>query len=164
MKSLLRTDFMTRDQTLMTFGACGLVTGGYTALGRVPTERPVIQGLVNVAYEAIIRLTVQGPSGERREIEAVVDTGYNGFLTLPQDLVTELSLVYRDRGRAILANGSEVFFDTYDVAVLWDNRLRNTRASVANTTPHVQAMALLDRHSLYVGVENGGRVVIQARD
>ena len=123
----------------------------------------MIQGLVNVAYEAVIRLTVQGPSGERREIEAVVDTGYNGFLTLPQDLVTELGLVYRDRGRAILADGSEVFFDTYDVAVLWDSRLRNTRASAADTTPLV-GMGLLDRHSLYVEVENGGRVVIEARD
>ena len=122
----------------------------------------MIQGLVNVAYEAVIPLTVQGPSGERREIEAVVDTGYNGFLTLPQDLVTELGLVYRDRGRAILADGSEVFFDTYDVAVLWDSRLRITRASAANTTPLV-GMALLDHHTLYVEVENGGPVVIQAR-
>ena len=123
----------------------------------------MIQGLVNAAYEAVVRLTVQGPSGERREIEAVVDTGYNGFLTLPQGLVTELGLVYRDRGRAILADGSEVFFDTYDVAVLWDGRLRNTRASAADTTPLI-GIALLDCHSLYVEVENGGRVVIQARD
>ena len=123
----------------------------------------MIQGLVNAAYEAVIRLTVQGPSGERREIEAVVDTGYNGFLTLPQDLVTELGLVYRDRGRAILADGSEAFFDIYDVAVLWDNLLRNTRASAADATPLV-GMALLDSHSLYVEVESGGRVVIQARD
>ena len=123
----------------------------------------MIQGLVNAAYEAVIRITVQGPSGERREIEAVVDTGYNGFLTLPQDLVTELGLVYRDRGRAILADGSEAFFDIYDVAVLWDNLLRNTRASAADATPLV-GMALLDRHSLYVEVENGRGVVIEARE
>jgi clan AA aspartic protease len=123
----------------------------------------VIQGVVNSAYEAVVRLTVQGPSGHSREIETVIDTGYNGFLTLPPSLVAELGLIYRDRGRAILADGSEVFFDIYDVAVLWNTNLRNTRASAADTTPLV-GMRLLDRHSLYVEIEAGGRVVIQARD
>ncbi len=122
----------------------------------------MIHGAVNPAYEAVVRLTVQGPSGQAREIEAVVDTGYNGFLTLPPALVTELGLVYRDRGRAILADGSEALFDIYDVAVLWDNRLRNTRASAADATPLV-GMRLLHSHSLYVEVEDGGSVVIQAR-
>ena len=97
----------------------------------------MIHGAVNAAYEAVVRLTVQGPSGQAREIEAVVDTGYNGFLTLPPALVTELGLVYRDRGRAILADGSEALFDIYDVAVLWDNRLRNTRASAPLTPPRL---------------------------
>ena len=120
----------------------------------------MIQGVVNAAYEAVVRLTVQGPSGQSREIEAVIDTGYTGFLTLPPNLVTELGLVYRDRGRAILADGSEAVFDIYDVAVVWDTRLRNTRASSADTTPLI-GMRLLDRYSLYLEVEDGGRVVIQ---
>lgn len=123
----------------------------------------MIQGVVNSAYEAVVRLTVQGPSGHSREIEAVIDTGYNGFLTLPPSLVAELGLIYRDRGRAILADGSEVFFDIYDVAVLWNTNLRNTRASAADTTPLV-GMRMLDRHSLYVEIEDGGSVFIQARE
>ena len=123
----------------------------------------MIQGVVNASYEAVVRLTVQGPSGHSRDIEAVIDTGFNGFLTLPPSLVAELGLVYRDRGRAILADGSEAFFDIYDVAVLWDTNLRNTRASAADTTPLV-GMRMLDRHSLYVEIEDGGRVVIQARE
>ena len=122
----------------------------------------MIQGVVNVSHEAVVPLSLQEPDGQVHEIETVVDTGYSGFLTLLPTLVAELGLVYRDRGRAILADGSEVFFDTYDVAVLWDSRLRNTRASAADTTP-LAGMALLDRHSLYVEVENGGRVVIEAR-
>ena len=123
----------------------------------------MIQGVVNASYEAVVRLTVRGPSGQSREIEAVIDTGYNGFLTLPPALVADLGLVYRDRGRAILADGKEAFFDIYDVAVIWDTRLRNTRASAADTTPLI-GMRLLDRHSLYVEIENGGRVVIRARE
>ena len=120
----------------------------------------MIQGVVNAAYEAVVRLTVQGPSGDSQEIEAVIDTGFTGFLTLPPTLVTDLGLAYRDRGRAILADGSEAIFDIYDVAVLWDSRLRNTRAVAAGAVPLV-GMRLLDRHLLNVEVVDGGRVVIQ---
>ncbi len=123
----------------------------------------MIQGAVNTAYEPIVSLTVQGPSGRSQEIEAVVDTGYNGFLTLPPALVTELGLVYRDRGRAILADGSEAFFDIYDVAVLWDSGLRNTRAGAADTTPLV-GMRMLDGHDLSIRVRTGGRVVIETAE
>ncbi len=42
----------------------------------------MIEGVVNDAYEAVIPLTLQGPSGHMREIEAVIDTGYSGFLDL----------------------------------------------------------------------------------
>ena len=44
-----------------------------------PAESRVIQGVVNAAYEPVITLALQGPSGQSRDIEAVVDTGFNGF-------------------------------------------------------------------------------------
>ena len=47
----------------------------------------MIQGAVNDAYEAVISLTVQGPSGQATEVEAVIDTGFTGFLSLPSALV-----------------------------------------------------------------------------
>ena len=40
----------------------------------------MIHGVVNAAYEAVIPLTVQGPAGQTRDIEAVIDTGFTGFL------------------------------------------------------------------------------------
>ena len=71
----------------------GLVTGRCSQLrGPFPAERRVIEGVVSATYEPIVALVVQGPSGHTRETEAVVDTGYNGFLTLPAGLVTELGL------------------------------------------------------------------------
>jgi predicted aspartyl protease len=42
----------------------------------------MITGLVNPDYEAVIRLRIQGPGGHEREIDAVIDTGFNGYLTL----------------------------------------------------------------------------------
>ena len=122
----------------------------------------MIEGAVNTAYEAALILTVEGPEGRRRSIEAVVDTGYNGFLTLPPALVAELDLPFVTSGEATLADGSAISFDIYLVAVEWDGQPRQIEADVAETTPLV-GMRLLAGHDLLVEVENGGRVVINAR-
>ena len=58
----------------------------------------MIQGVVNAAYEPIVRLALEGPSGQSREIDAVVDTGFNGFLTLPPLLIAELELPFQSEG------------------------------------------------------------------
>ena len=52
----------------------------------------MIEGVVNAAYEPMIALAVQGQSGQSRDIEAVVDTDFNRFLTLPAALVSEMGL------------------------------------------------------------------------
>ena len=47
----------------------------------------MIEGFVNADYEPVISILVQGSSGQEREIETVVDTGYNGYLSIAQLLV-----------------------------------------------------------------------------
>ena len=123
----------------------------------------MIEGVVNAAYEPIVTLNIQGPTGQANEIEAVIDTGFTGFLTVTPALVAELGLRYLSRGWASLADGSEVPFDVYDVTVLWDGRPVRVEADAADTTPLV-GMRLLDSHNLNIDVENGGRVIIQSND
>lgn len=38
----------------------------------------MIRGVVNSQLEAVIKVLVEGQNGQKREIEAIVDTGYNG--------------------------------------------------------------------------------------
>ncbi len=40
-----------------------------------------MKGVVNAAFDPAIPLAVQGPPGDAHSIEAIVDTGFNGFLT-----------------------------------------------------------------------------------
>ena len=96
------------------FGGFGLIQ----LRGRVPAEGRVIEGVVNAAYEAVVTLPLRGPEGQYREIAAVIDTGYNGFLTLPTPVVAELGLAFGGISRATLANGSVAAFDVYDVTVI----------------------------------------------
>jgi clan AA aspartic protease len=121
----------------------------------------MITGTVNADYEAVIRLFVQGPAGPAHEVDAIIDTGFNGFLTLPPALITALGLIRRSRGRALLADGSEELFDIYGVTVLWDGQQRYVEADAVGSTP-LAGMSLLDGYDLHIQVADGGQVVIQA--
>ena len=123
----------------------------------------MIKGTVNTAYEAVVSLPLRGPAGQARDVDAVVDTGFTRFLTLPQTMVAELGLGYRGVNRVILADGSETTLEVYSVTVLWDGQPRVVVAYASDTTPLV-GMSLLHRHNLNVDVEDGGRVWIQAKE
>lgn len=47
----------------------------------------MIFGIVTPEREAIIRVTVRDSSGQGQSRDAVVDTGFNGWLCLPPDLI-----------------------------------------------------------------------------
>ena len=119
----------------------------------------MIEGIVNAYYEPVIALSLQGPDEQILEIEAVVDTGYNGFLTLPPSVVSDLRLPYASRSKANLVDGSVAEFNVYRVTALWDGNPRLIEADEANSTPLV-GMMLLDGHNMSIDVENGGRVLI----
>ena len=120
----------------------------------------MILGVVNDAYEAVIVLTVMGPSGRAWEFEAVIDTGFTGFLSLPSESATELELPSLTNESAMLADGSLVRFDVHDALVLWDGQSRRVYAHVSDTTPLV-GMRMLDDHDLSIQVRDGGRVVVR---
>ena len=122
----------------------------------------MIEGAVNAAHEAIISLPLRGPAGQTGRVDVVVDTGFGFYLTLPTATVRELDLPFTGTNRAILADGSEATFNAYAVTVMWDGQPRDVYAFAADATP-LAGMALLERHSLLVEVEEEGRVVIQAR-
>ena len=121
----------------------------------------MIEGFVNANHEAVVPLVLRGPDGQVREVEAVIDTGYSGFLTLPAALVAGLGLPYVFSSSATLADDTEVGFSVHRAMVLWDGSPRNVEADAVGSTPLV-GMLLLDGHDLSVQVRDGGRVLIQA--
>ena len=121
-----------------------------------------MDGAVNAHLEPIIRISLSGPAGQTREIDAVVDTGFNGFLALPPMLATDLGLPLIGDGEAVLADGREAVFDVHSVTVLWDGQPRAVEAGALGGDPLV-GMALMEGRDLTIQVESGGRVAIQAR-
>ncbi len=121
----------------------------------------MIYGTVNADREAVLRLQVSGLPGQSQEIEAVVDTGFTGFLTLPLSVIAALGLIRISRGRAILANGSEEVFDIYEAQIDWDGQTRIIEADAAEVEPLI-GMSMLYGYELRVRVVDGGTVTIEA--
>ena len=46
----------------------------------------MIQGVVNVRHEAVVRLRVRGPGGAESDMDVIVDSGFTASLTLPMTM------------------------------------------------------------------------------
>lgn len=120
----------------------------------------MIAGTVNSDLQAMLRLSLVGPNGRQRDVEAVVDTGFNGFLTVPRTMVASLGLPRLGWGRAILADGTEDLFELYAVTVIWQGEARVVEADAAETDV-LLGMGLLEGCDLSLRVMDGGLVTVQ---
>jgi predicted aspartyl protease len=125
----------------------------------------MITGTVNADFEPIIRLSVCGSDGKVYTQDAIVDTGFNGWLSLPPNLIAELNLKWKRRGRAILGDETECVFDVYEAVLLWDGNMltipfakrRLCRIDEADSEP-LAGMSLMEGYQLTVQVFEGGHV------
>ena len=121
----------------------------------------MIEGRVNARLEATVAVDVKGPGGRSGLVEAVIDTGYSEFLTLPPAHVSDLGLPHRARSKVVLANGAQEFFDFYDAEMVWDGQLIAVVVGAAEVAPLV-GMSLLEGHELRIEARNDGRVLIES--
>jgi clan AA aspartic protease len=112
-----------------------MLAGSDRASRRQRLESGMITGRVNESLEATIRISLRNHQGDEKVVEAVVDTGFSGFLTLPSHLIEELGLTFHKRGQAVLGDGSTVVFDTYEAVILWNGRARRIAIDAAEVDP-----------------------------
>jgi clan AA aspartic protease len=116
----------------------------------------MMTGVVTAAREAVLQIHVQGPAGQTT-LEAVLDTGFTGFLTLPMAVVMTLGLPFAGTARATLSDGSEVGLDVFEATVLWDGRPRVITVLAAEGGV-LMGMAMLMGFRLTLEGVIGGRV------
>ena len=117
----------------------------------------MIVGVVNAEFEPIIPLSIRRSDGKIFTEDAILDTGFNGWLSLPPDLIAESNLGWKRRGRAILGDGSECIFDVYEAVVVWDDTLLTIPVDEADAEPLV-GMSLMEGYQLTIQVFEGGHV------
>jgi len=118
-----------------------------------------MRGIVNSDLEAVLELKFQDKNGQEQLIEVIIDTGFNGYLTLPSKIIEQLNSSYLGQIRSTLADGNSGIFDIYQVALQWDNQLKQVEVDVMECTPLI-GMALLKNYQLQLSVVVGGEVLI----
>jgi clan AA aspartic protease len=121
----------------------------------------MMQGVVNLRREATFSLVVGNLEGQRQFIDTVIDTGFDGFLSLPAEIITRLELPWTISHTATLGDGSETLFDFYTGTVIWDGQYRTIDIAESETEP-LLGMAMLYGYRLQVDNVEGGIVKIEA--
>ena len=122
----------------------------------------MITGIVNFHHEPTISLALlQAATQEQSQaVEAILDTGFSGSLTLPRGVIDTLGLAFRSRGSAELADGSEIQFDIFAATVLWDGSPRSILVEAAETDS-LLGMSLLYGHEIRIRAVDGGLVTVE---
>ena len=117
--------------------------------------------VANDGSEALLSVEVLSQVGASSlRVEAVVDTGFTGHLTLPSATVEALGLPIIGSAESILADGSLVMEDVCLARVLRHGVERPVRVLVADATP-LLGMALMRGSELRVECAGGGEVSVE---
>ena len=122
----------------------------------------MIVGTVSSNYEAVVSITVSAPNGQQINVEGLIDTGFNGHLTLPTELISELGLQSVTQYEVRLGDGTSQHVDVYDALVeLGDGIRRNVLVEPAEVKPLI-GMALMRGYDLHIEVVEDGAVTIES--
>ena len=120
----------------------------------------MMQGFVNQSCEAIIRVAVGHANLPKQMVEAVIDTGFTSFLSLPPSIIATLGLPWHFRDIGTLGDGSEVIFEMYKATVIWDGQNRIIDVAASEADPLV-GMSLLHGFKVQIEAVEGGTVTIE---
>jgi clan AA aspartic protease len=118
----------------------------------------VIHGTV-VGLQAQMSVLVRLQEKSDIEIEFVIDTGFEGFLTLPPDLVAKLSLPYIAKIQANLADNSKTVTNAHAIKIVWNGAEREVIVLAMGRRPLLGTALLADSH-LSIDFYEGGTVLV----
>ena len=120
----------------------------------------MMTGIVSAVLEATLLLQIHGPNVHTTET-AVIDTGYNGALTLPLSVVTALALTPRAPRTVMLGDASRHLLNFYEAEVVWNGQRRSIQVLCVEGVPLI-GTALLQGCKMEADFVVGGPVHILA--
>ncbi len=119
----------------------------------------MIFGYVNRNLDPIVAVFVVDGNGYRWRQEVVVDTGFNGDLTLPAEFVDHLGLVLVGQTELTLATGQTADANQYQATAIWDGEPLDVDV-MESENQYLLGTNLLHGRTLTVQMWEGGDVVI----
>ena len=158
--------FSAADRAVAKFGRGSLYSTrvGYVALCRIGGhfrgDWTMIVGSVRENGDAVVSIGLLGARSLQREVDCIVDTGFNEGLTLPPDLIGALELPSLGGTTFTLADGSEGFTSIFDASVEWFGQLRRVIVLELDGNPLI-GMAMLRGSRVTIDVVPDGPVGIE---
>lgn len=121
--------------------------------------RRMIRGRVAAGQRALVDITLLGSQGQTLSLTTILDTGFEGYITLPPEAINALGLAPLTPSTYELANGQSVQFNTYLATVSWHGRPRLVLALEANGVP-LLGTSLLWGSRVTLEMQEGGPVII----
>lgn len=118
----------------------------------------MIRGRVE-GLHALIGVTLRVPDRGDLSIECVIDTGFEGAITLPLAAVTALGLPFITELTANLADGTDVRTDVHVATILWAGVEQEIAVLALGQRPLV-GTTLLHGHHVGIDFVDGGSVEI----
>ncbi len=120
----------------------------------------MIIGSINADREAVLPVVIHDGTGTQ-DYEAVIDTGFNGYLTLSSAEIVKLNLPFQSQVVVTLGEGTQANLREFLATVEWDGQARDILVLEAEGDPLV-GMALLYGFDVWLRVLDGGHVRVEA--
>ncbi len=119
----------------------------------------MIVGAVSLALQAQVALSISNSAGNFSTVTGLVDTGFNGSLSLPEAEIKRLNLVFDVQRPGMLADGTLHDFNVYIGMIEWDGQTKYIEVDCLEG-PILVGTQLLWRHELTIEFVGGGKVAI----
>ena len=123
------------------------------------TDDNTINGTVNLLRRPEIEIVLINSEGQQQSIEAHLDTGFTGDLTLPMVAIARLNLSLTGNSSFRTGRGELTRFDLYEATISWQGNQRTINVLASEVFPLV-GVGLLWGNNLSVDFRHGGDVSI----
>ena len=113
--------------------------------------------------EARVTIDIAGDDRIFRSVEAVIDTGFTGALSLPESAAHELGLRSARAERVTLADGRSIRANVHAARILWHGQPLDVRVQTLGSYPMIGSTTLLANCHLAIDWWDGGDVIIEER-
>lgn len=93
-------------------------------------------------------------------LDFIIDTGFNGYLTLPPQAVNAMNLPPRANTSATLADGSQVLFSIHLATIIW-NSVEKVVLILASVNKPLLGTAMMAGYHLEIDFEDNGLVALE---
>ena len=120
----------------------------------------MIRETLTEKLDMVVTVEVADSSGVFQFLEVTIDTGFNGDLALPRDVIAGLGLAYRGPSPYTLVTGETETLRNYEGVASW--RERKLEVEITETVSgSLIGMAMLTGSKISIPAQIGGEVLIE---